>query len=97
MSYEYLKERFDSLAQEVVVFGTTLSPTERNSSIQELCILAGRIALHIKGHADESRILRNLDSLLHRAHSAANALEQCESLREKTLRNYMEGMQVEKS
>ncbi len=89
MRYESLRAEFDRLAHEVVVFGFALCPTERSANMQELCMLAGKIALEVEGHEEEMRILCSIDSLLHRAHSAVSALEQCESLREKTARNYI--------
>ncbi|MGH8052506.1 MAG: hypothetical protein ACREP4_01050 [Stenotrophomonas sp.] len=89
MSYESLRANFDNLAFEIVVEGFGLSPTERSSKMQELCLLAARVMLEVEGSEDEVKILCNLDGIMHRAHSLISALEQCEDLRAKSARNYL--------
>jgi len=87
MSYESLRANFDNLAFEIVVEGFWLSPTERNSKMQELCLLAAKIVLEVEGSEDEVKILCNLDGIMQRTHSQISALEQCEDLRAKSVRN----------
>lgn len=89
MSYESLRANFDNLAFEIVVEGFGLSPTERSSKMQELCLLAAKIVIEVEGSDDEVMILCNLDGIMHRAHSLISALEQCEDLRAKSARNYL--------
>ncbi|MNV95253.1 hypothetical protein D3C71_1901250 [compost metagenome] len=89
MSYESLRASFDNLAYEIVVQGFALSPTERSSKMQELCLLAAKIVIEVEGSDDEVMILCNLDGIMHRAHSLISALEQCEDLRAKSARNYL--------
>lgn len=89
MSYESLRASFDNLAYEIVVQGFALSPTERSSKMQELCLLAARVMLEVEGSEDEVKILCSLDGIMHRAHSLISALEQCEDLRAKSARNYL--------
>lgn len=89
MSYESLRANFDNLAFEIVVEGFGLSPTERSSKMQELCLLAAKIVIEVEGSDDEVMILCNLDGIMHRAHSLISALEQCEDLRAKSIRNYL--------
>lgn len=91
MSYEQLQARFDSLAQEVVIYAFALRDGERKQMMRELCLIAGQIAQEVEGRPDEVKILCALDGTIHRAHSTVNAVEQCENIRERTSRYYLGG------
>lgn len=80
MSYESLRNQFDSLAYDIAVKGTHLRPQERIDKLNQLRALTGTIMEQVHGADNEVQVICSLHAVIRRAYAQISAFEQRDCL-----------------
>ncbi len=81
MPHKKIRNRADAIARDLAVTAFSLTPEERVAKLELLALVAARALRASAGRPDQEEFRESVDLIIHRAESAVQVVEQCETLK----------------